>query len=90
MAPACFQFYSFLGLRSNAQDDPLDQLRNTIPGEPGVDYPIMSSIEDTGFDCQGKVFGGFYADPGADCQIYHVCLQVSARKKLQISNTKSN
>jgi len=64
-----------MGLRSNAQDDPLDQLRNTIPGEPGVDYPIMSSIEDTGFDCQGKVFGGFYADPGADCQIYHVCLQ---------------
>jgi len=56
-------------------DDPLDLLRSTIPGEPGLDYPILSSIEDTGFDCEGKVFGGFYADTETDCQGYHVCLQ---------------
>jgi len=55
--------------------DPLDLLRSTLPGEPGVDYPILSSIEDTGFDCEGKVFGGFYADTETDCQGYHVCLQ---------------
>jgi len=59
----------------SCQDDPLDLLRATIPGEPGVDYPILTSIQDNGFDCQGKIFGGFYADPDTDCQGYHVCLQ---------------
>jgi len=60
---------------TDGDEDPLDQLRNTIPGEPGQDYPILASIENTEFDCQGKVFGGFYADPDTDCQGYHVCLQ---------------
>ena len=61
---------------TDGDGDPLDQLRNTIPGEPGLDYPILASIENNEFDCQGKVFGGFYADPDTDCQGYHVCLQV--------------
>ncbi len=39
-------------------DDPLQWLRDSIPGEPGVDYPIFSAVEDTGFSCEGKVFGG--------------------------------
>ncbi len=42
----------------NPGDDPLQWLRDSIPGEPGVDYPIFSSVEDTGFSCEGKVFGG--------------------------------
>ena len=58
------------------QEDPLDKLRITLPGEPGVDYPILSSIQNTQFDCEGKTFGGFYAEPDTDCQGYHVCLQV--------------
>jgi len=55
-------------------DDPLDWLRDSIPGEPGVDYPIFSAVEQTQFDCEGKVFGGYYADPEMGCQAYHVCL----------------
>ena len=40
-------------------DDPLDWLRNSIPGEPGVDYPIFSAVEQTSFECgDDKVFGG--------------------------------
>ena len=39
-------------------DDPLQWLRDSIPGEPGVDYPIFSSVEETSFSCEGKVFGG--------------------------------
>lgn len=26
-------------------DDPLDWMRDTIPGEPGVDYPIFAEIQ---------------------------------------------
>ena len=38
--------------------DPLDWLRDSIPGEPGVDYPIFSETPDTSFSCTGRIFGG--------------------------------
>lgn len=38
--------------------DPLDWLRDAIPGEPGVDYPILSGIADTSFSCADRIFGG--------------------------------
>lgn len=56
-------------------DDPLDWLRDTIPGEPGVDYPIQASIQETSFTCDGLVFGGYYSDQEQQCQVYHVCLR---------------
>ena len=48
----------------NPGDDPLQWLRDSIPGEPGVDYPIFSAVEQTAFSCDGKVFGGknFFLD----------------------------
>ena len=42
----------------DGSDDPLDWLRESIPGEPGVDYPIFSEIETTSFSCKDRVFGG--------------------------------
>ena len=39
-------------------DDPLDWLRDSIPGEPGVDYPILADVEPTSFSCRDRVFGG--------------------------------
>ena len=38
--------------------DPLDWLRESVPGEPGVDYPVFAEIQDTSFSCEGRVFGG--------------------------------
>merc|ERR1719288_100814 len=52
--------------------DPLDWLRESVPGEPGVDYPIFASPPDTGFSCEDKE--GLYADTSAQCQAWHVCL----------------
>ena len=43
-----------------------------VAGEPGVDYPIFAAPPDTGFSCLDKE--GLYADPGSDCQAWHVCL----------------
>ena len=34
------------------------------------------SSQDSGFSCDGLVFGGYYADPATECQQYSVCLQV--------------
>ena len=44
-------------------DDPLDWLRDAIPGEPGLDYPILASIEDTSFSCADRIFGGNFQRP---------------------------
>ena len=53
--------------------DPLDALGESIPGEPGEDYPILGSVPDTSFQCSGQVEGGYYADPEGECQVFHIC-----------------
>ena len=35
------------------------------------------NLPDTAFTCEDKVTGGYYADVEADCQLFHVCVQVS-------------
>ena len=49
--------------------DYLTMLMKAVPGTPGQDYPLLSSIPATSFSCQGRVFGGYYADPQAQCQV---------------------
>ena len=45
---------------------------NPIPGEAGTDYPVLSSVPDTGFSCAQQSFPGIYTDTGADCQVGHL------------------
>ena len=59
-------------------DNPLEWLRNAIPGEPGSDYPILAAVQETSFSCAGLTFGGYYADPETSCQQYAVCLRDSS------------
>ena len=47
-------------------------LEENIPGVPGDDYPIFAEVPDTSFICDGQVEGGYYADPEAECQVFHV------------------
>merc|ERR1719513_373887 len=56
--------------------DPLESLATSIPGSPGEDYPIYSSPPDTSFLCDGFI-EGYYADPEAECQAFHVCADVA-------------
>merc|ERR1711892_346124 len=53
--------------------DPLAALAANIPGVPGEDYPIFSEVPESGFVCDGQVDGGYYADPEAECQVFHIC-----------------
>lgn len=39
-----------------------------VPGEPGVDYPILPSIPLTNFHCRGRV-PGYYGDTETACQV---------------------
>merc|ERR1712086_1193768 len=57
---------------SQDAEDPLDALSTAIPGSPGEDYPIYSSPPETSFLCDGFI-QGYYADPEAECQAFHIC-----------------
>ena len=54
-------------------DDNLAMLEKAIPGVPGEDYPIYAEVPESGFSCDGQVDGGYYADPEAECQVFHIC-----------------
>jgi len=53
--------------------DPLAWLREAIPGEPEVDYPIYNTAPETSFTCSDKG-DGMFADIEAQCQAWHQCL----------------
>jgi len=50
-----------------------EMIMNPIPGEAGTDYPVYSSVPDTGFNCAQQDFPGIYADTQADCQVFYMC-----------------
>merc|ERR1712080_783033 len=54
-------------------DDNIAMLEKAIPGVPGEDYPIYAEVPESGFSCDGQVDGGYYADPEAECQVFHIC-----------------
>ncbi|CAG9787258.1 unnamed protein product [Diatraea saccharalis] len=43
------------------------------PGRPGVDYPILTIIPQTAFNCKTQRYKGFFADPETRCQVWHYC-----------------
>merc|ERR1712106_234523 len=53
-------------------EDPIAALEEAIPGSPGEDYPIFATPPETSFLCDGFI-QGYYADPEADCQAFHIC-----------------
>merc|ERR1712106_339046 len=61
------------GYGGNAVQDAFNALGEAIPGEPGEDYPIYSEVPETSFTCDGQVEGGYYSDPEAECQVFHIC-----------------
>lgn len=50
----------------------LAPLSETIPGVPGLDYPIMGLVPYTNFYCSNMPWPGFYADTEARCQVFNV------------------
>merc|ERR1711892_115827 len=61
------------GYSGNDAQDAFNALGESIPGEPGEDYPIYSEVPETSFTCDGQIEGGYYSDPGAECQAFHIC-----------------
>ena len=61
------------GAASDSADAALAMLQGSIPGVPGEDYPIYAEVPESAFLCDGQVDGGYYADPEAECQAFHIC-----------------
>lgn len=57
---------------AGAESDEFKALSEAIPGQPGEDYPVYSVPPETSFSCDGYI-EGYYADPEADCQSFHIC-----------------
>ncbi|EDW84521.2 uncharacterized protein Dwil_GK14169 [Drosophila willistoni] len=49
------------------------ELGKSIPGRPGVDYPILSAVPYTNFYCDEQEYPGFFADMETRCQGWHYC-----------------
>jgi len=73
------------GYGGNAAQDAFNALGESIPGEPGEDYPIYSEVPETSFTCDGQVEGGYYSDPEAECQVFHICGGGSAGSLIKYS-----
>ncbi|XP_034173586.2 chitin-binding domain protein thawb isoform X1 [Osmia lignaria lignaria] len=43
-----------------------------VTGQPGVDFPALTTIPVTSFSCRG-LKGGYYADLETNCQVFHIC-----------------
>jgi len=53
-------------------DVPFWDFRESIPGEPEEDYPILDKIPSTEFKCNNRL-DGYYADLETRCQVFHIC-----------------
>lgn len=58
--------------------------RESIPGDPETDYPILDKIPVTSFTCVGKL-DGFYADTETRCQVFHVCASIPDAEPIKSS-----
>lgn len=53
----------------NIHHFPQDTPEGGTPGKPGVDYPALSSIPQTSFNCKTQRYKGFFGDPDTNCQV---------------------
>lgn len=65
---------------SSSSEEDLDPVHSTklsksgLPGDPGIDYPILPSIPLTDFHCRGRT-PGFYGDTQTACQVSSLSLK---------------
>ena len=54
---------------SFTQAFPANTIDGGTPGRPGIDYPALSSIPQTDFNCKKQRYKGFFGDPHTNCQV---------------------
>ena len=76
-SPIEFRNRQFSEFDTHGVNPEIAALAENIPGGgvPGQDYPVLSEIPDTGFECRSQSVSGYYADTAdeAGCQVFHIC-----------------
>lgn len=58
--------------------DTIQWLKDAVAGEPGLDYPILSSVNtSTSFNCRDQRYPGYYADVEARCQVRNSSIDIN-------------
>ena len=76
-----FSALSVFAVVSAQDEDPIAALSSSIPGFPGEDYPIFSAPPVSSFLCDDYI-QGYYADPEAECQSFHICADLGSTGSL--------
>lgn len=56
---------------SGSRADGIDNYQGVI-GRPGIDFPVLTDIPSTKFNCQ-QYGNGYFADLDTKCQVFHIC-----------------
>lgn len=60
---------------SSGQPKQLATAQEDISGRTGSgDFPEYATVPATSFSCSAQETGGYFADPEAQCQVFHICL----------------
>lgn len=62
--------------------DPIDEYDTGDEGNqgrPGIDYPTLSVIPKTSFDCKTQRYKGFFGDPETKCQVINIIFNIHFR-----------
>ncbi|XP_065078413.1 mucin-3B isoform X2 [Ochlerotatus camptorhynchus] len=57
-------------ITDNADDD-IENYQGVV-GRPGIDFPVLTGIPNTKFNCQ-QYGNGYFADLDTKCQVFHIC-----------------
>lgn len=72
------------GAPESVQMYPPDTVEGGTPGRPGVDYPALSTIPQTNFNCKTQRYKGFFGDPDTNCQVR---IKIIVYKYRMLANT---
>ncbi|KAI2802665.1 hypothetical protein BLOT_010124 [Blomia tropicalis] len=64
---------NYKAAKISLQELPPDLDADGIPGVAGKDYPKLTHIPKTSFNCGRQPLNGYYADTETACQVVHMC-----------------
>lgn len=66
---------------SSSEESPDYEVYQGVVGRPGIDFPVLVGIPQTGFNCR-NYGNGYFADLETDCQVSCIAIGI---QKLSIS-----
>ncbi|XP_062564360.1 mucin-2 [Armigeres subalbatus] len=58
-------------LIADTGDNDFDNYQGVV-GRPGIDFPVLTGIPNTNFNCR-QYGNGYFADLDTKCQVFHIC-----------------